>query len=162
MVSYVGETGYGHMGVGLGFCHGVKWGSSDSPCGVEVWGFGRNDPSGCLLQLHGQSLGTNGGEYHDDKMDVRKSGLVRPLALLVDEVEKIVTAVTKNRVVTRYPGKFHEYQLTEKEKEFERMMIYWVQVEYEVSDDDDSDLKSTARSVPKDYELVDTGSSNGN
>ncbi|GJS67566.1 reverse transcriptase domain-containing protein [Tanacetum coccineum] len=72
------------------------------------------------------------------------------------EVEKIVTAVTKNRVVTRYPGKFHEYQLTEKEKEFERMMIYWVQVEYKVSDDDDSDLKSTARSVPKDYELVDT------
>ncbi|GJS67564.1 putative reverse transcriptase domain-containing protein [Tanacetum coccineum] len=55
------------------------------------------------------------------------------------EVEKIVTAVTKNGVVTRYPGKFHEYQLTEKEKEFERMMIYWVQVEYEVSDDDDSD-----------------------
>ncbi|GJU06568.1 putative reverse transcriptase domain-containing protein [Tanacetum coccineum] len=75
------------------------------------------------------------------------------------EVEKIVTAVTKNGVVTRYPGKFHEYQLTEKEKEFERMMIYWEQVEYEVSDDDDSDLKSTARSVPKDYELEDTGTS---
>ncbi|GJS77407.1 reverse transcriptase domain-containing protein [Tanacetum coccineum] len=72
------------------------------------------------------------------------------------EVEKIVTAVTKNEVVTRYPGKFHEYQLTKKEKEFERMMIYWEQVEYEVSDDDDSDLKSTARSVPKDYELEDT------
>ncbi|GJV42148.1 hypothetical protein Tco_1420588 [Tanacetum coccineum] len=77
------------------------------------------------------------------------------------EVEKIVTTVTKNGVVTRYPGKFHEYQLTDKEKEFERMMIYWEQVEYEVSDDDDSDLKSTARSVPKDYELEDTGSSNG-
>ncbi|GKB17713.1 retrovirus-related pol polyprotein from transposon TNT 1-94 [Tanacetum coccineum] len=72
------------------------------------------------------------------------------------EVKKIVTTVTKNGVVTRYPGKFHEYQLTE-EKEFERMMIYWEQVEYEVSDDDDSDLKSTARSVPKDYELEDTG-----
>ncbi|GJS05209.1 hypothetical protein Tco_0321717 [Tanacetum coccineum] len=76
-------------------------------------------------------------------------------------VEKIVTTVTKNGVVTRYPGKFHEYQLTDKEKEFERMMIYWEQVEYEVSDDDDSDLKSTARSVPKDYALEDTGSSNG-
>ncbi|GJT29518.1 hypothetical protein Tco_0764464 [Tanacetum coccineum] len=76
------------------------------------------------------------------------------------EVEKIVTTVTKNGVVTRYPGKFHEYQLTDKEKEIERMMIYWEQVEYEVSDDDDSALKSTARSVPKDYELGDTGSSN--
>ncbi|GJW55512.1 hypothetical protein Tco_0099597 [Tanacetum coccineum] len=50
------------------------------------------------------------------------------------EVEKIVTTMTKNGVE---------------------------QVEYEVSDDDDSDLKSTARSVPKDYELEDTGSSNG-
>ncbi|GJV93126.1 hypothetical protein Tco_1540939 [Tanacetum coccineum] len=76
------------------------------------------------------------------------------------EVEKIVTTVTKNGVVTRYPGKFHEYQLTDKEKEIERMMIYWEQVEYEVSDDDDSALKSTAGSVPKDYELGDTGSSN--
>ncbi|GJT02136.1 hypothetical protein Tco_0823305 [Tanacetum coccineum] len=76
------------------------------------------------------------------------------------EVEKIVTTVTKNEVVTRYPGKFHEYQLTDKEKEIERMMIYWEQVEYEVSDDDDSALKSTARSMPKDYELGDTGSSN--
>ncbi|GJR86040.1 hypothetical protein Tco_0210051 [Tanacetum coccineum] len=47
------------------------------------------------------------------------------------EVEKKVTTVTKNGVV-----------------------------EYEVSDDDDSDLKSTARSVPKDYDLEDTGSSN--
>ncbi|GJW14299.1 putative nucleotidyltransferase, ribonuclease H [Tanacetum coccineum] len=72
------------------------------------------------------------------------------------EVEKIVTTVTKNGVVTRYPGKFQEYQLTDKEEEMERMMIYWDQVEYEVSDDDDSDLKSTARSVPKDYELEDT------
>ncbi|GJX60163.1 hypothetical protein Tco_0291553 [Tanacetum coccineum] len=54
-----------------------------------------------------------------------------------------------------------EYQLTDKEKEMERMMIYWDQVEYEVSDDDDSDLKSTARSVPKDYELEDTGDSSG-
>ncbi|GJU00855.1 hypothetical protein Tco_1111193 [Tanacetum coccineum] len=77
------------------------------------------------------------------------------------EVEKIVTTVTKNGVVTRYPGKFQEYQLTDKEKEMERMMIYWDQVEYEVSDDDDSDLKSTARSVPKDYELEDTGDSSG-
>ncbi|GJR71834.1 reverse transcriptase domain-containing protein [Tanacetum coccineum] len=50
------------------------------------------------------------------------------------EVEKIVTTVTKNGVD---------------------------QVEYEVSDDDDSDLKSTARSVPKDYELEDTGDSSG-
>ncbi|GKC49795.1 hypothetical protein Tco_1072540 [Tanacetum coccineum] len=33
------------------------------------------------------------------------------------EVEKIVTTMTKNGVVTRYPGKFHEYQLTDKEKE---------------------------------------------
>ncbi|GJU43160.1 putative reverse transcriptase domain-containing protein [Tanacetum coccineum] len=73
------------------------------------------------------------------------------------EVEKIVTTMTKNGVVTRYPGKFHEYQLTDKEKEIERMMIYWEQVEYEVSDDDDSALKSTAGSVPKDYELGDTG-----
>ncbi|GKB17158.1 hypothetical protein Tco_0851081 [Tanacetum coccineum] len=73
------------------------------------------------------------------------------------EVERIVTTVTKNEVVTRYPRKFHEYQLTDKEKEIERMMIYWEQVEYEVSDDDDSALKSTARSVPKDYELGDTG-----
>ncbi|GJY93118.1 hypothetical protein Tco_0508900 [Tanacetum coccineum] len=76
------------------------------------------------------------------------------------EVKKIVTTVTKNEVVTRYPGKFHEYQLTDKEKEIKRMMIYWEQVEYEVSDDDDSDLKSMARSVPKDYKLEDTGSSN--
>ncbi|GKB53833.1 hypothetical protein Tco_0904586 [Tanacetum coccineum] len=30
------------------------------------------------------------------------------------EVEKIVTTVTKNGVVTRYLGKFHEYQLTDK------------------------------------------------
>ncbi|GKG21000.1 hypothetical protein Tco_0380801 [Tanacetum coccineum] len=67
------------------------------------------------------------------------------------EVEKIVTTVTKNRVVTRYPGKFQEYQLIDKEKEIERMM----------SDDDDSDLKSTARSVPKDYELEDTSGSSG-
>ncbi|GJR85707.1 hypothetical protein Tco_0209718 [Tanacetum coccineum] len=52
-------------------------------------------------------------------------------------------------------------ELTDKEKEIKRMMIYWAQVEYEVLDDDDSDLKSTARSVPKDYELEDTGSSNG-
>ncbi|GJU22300.1 putative reverse transcriptase domain-containing protein [Tanacetum coccineum] len=72
------------------------------------------------------------------------------------EVEKIVTTVTKNGVVTKYPGKFQEYQLTDKEKEMEMMMIYWDQMEYEVSDDDDSDLKSTARSVPKDYELEDT------
>ncbi|GJR67884.1 putative reverse transcriptase domain-containing protein [Tanacetum coccineum] len=78
------------------------------------------------------------------------------------EVEKIVTTVTKNGVVTRYPGKFQEYQLTDKEKEMERMMIYWDQVEYEVSDDDDSDLKSTARSVPKDYELEDTVTTNVN
>ncbi|GJW76031.1 reverse transcriptase domain-containing protein [Tanacetum coccineum] len=77
------------------------------------------------------------------------------------EVEKIVTTVTKNGVVTRYPGKFQEYQLTDKEKEMEKMMIYWEQVEYEVSDDDDSDLKSTIRSVPKDYELEDTGDSSG-
>ncbi|GJT15908.1 hypothetical protein Tco_0874614 [Tanacetum coccineum] len=49
------------------------------------------------------------------------------------EVEKIVRTVTKNGVE---------------------------QVEYEVSDDDDSALKSTAGSVPKDYELGDTGSSN--
>ncbi|GJR28477.1 putative reverse transcriptase domain-containing protein [Tanacetum coccineum] len=77
------------------------------------------------------------------------------------EVEKVVTTVTKNGVVTRYPGKFHEYQLTDEEKEFQRMMIYWEQVEYEVSDDDDSDLESTARSVPKDYELGDTSSSSG-
>ncbi|GKG06505.1 hypothetical protein Tco_0329474, partial [Tanacetum coccineum] len=41
------------------------------------------------------------------------------------EVEKIVTSVTKNEVVTRYPRKFHEDQLTDKEKEIERMMIYW-------------------------------------
>ncbi|GKF78631.1 hypothetical protein Tco_0234199 [Tanacetum coccineum] len=47
--------------------------------------------------------------------------------------------------------------LTSEEKEFQRMMIYWEQVEYEVSDDDDSDLESTARSVPKDYDLGDTG-----
>ncbi|GJW13325.1 putative reverse transcriptase domain-containing protein [Tanacetum coccineum] len=73
------------------------------------------------------------------------------------EVEKIVTTVTKNGVVTRYLRKFHEYQLTDIEREIERMMIYWEQVEYEVSDDDDSDLKSTARSVPKDYALEDTG-----
>ncbi|GKC79317.1 hypothetical protein Tco_1130091, partial [Tanacetum coccineum] len=72
------------------------------------------------------------------------------------EVEKIVTTLTKNGVVTRYPRKFHEYQLTDKEKEIERMMIYWEQVEYEVSDDDDLALKSTAESVPKDYELEDT------
>ncbi|GJY91102.1 hypothetical protein Tco_0506298 [Tanacetum coccineum] len=39
----------------------------------------------------------------------------------------------------------------------DRMMIYWEQVEYDVSDDDDSALKSTAGSVPKDYELGDTG-----
>ncbi|GJZ40055.1 hypothetical protein Tco_0586618 [Tanacetum coccineum] len=77
------------------------------------------------------------------------------------EVEKVVTTVTKNGVVTRYPGKFHEYQLTDEEKEFQRMMIYWEQVEYEVSDDDDSDLESMARSMPKDYELGDTGSSGG-
>ncbi|GJV40565.1 hypothetical protein Tco_1419005 [Tanacetum coccineum] len=80
------------------------------------------------------------------------------------EVEKIVKTVTKTGVwrwVTRYPKKFQEYQLTDKEKEIERMMIYWEQVEYEVSDDDDSDLKSTARSVPKDYELEDTGGSSG-
>ncbi|GJX50036.1 hypothetical protein Tco_0276881 [Tanacetum coccineum] len=51
------------------------------------------------------------------------------------EVEKIVTTMTKNGVE---------------------------QVEYDVSDDDDSDLKSMTRSVPKDYELEDTGSSNGN
>ncbi|GJU24716.1 putative reverse transcriptase domain-containing protein [Tanacetum coccineum] len=62
------------------------------------------------------------------------------------EVEKIGITVTKNGVVTRYPRKFHEYQLTDKEK---------------VSDDDDSDLKSTTRSVPKDYELQDTGGSSG-
>ncbi|GJY73979.1 hypothetical protein Tco_0478410 [Tanacetum coccineum] len=63
---------------------------------------------------------------------------------LVDgrEVEKVVTTITKNGVVTR-------------------MMIYWEQVEYEVSDDDDSDLESTARSVPKDYELGYTSSSSG-
>ncbi|GKD48934.1 FAR1-related sequence 5-like protein [Tanacetum coccineum] len=36
------------------------------------------------------------------------------------------------------------------------------QVEYEVSDDDDSNLLSTARSVPKDYELEDTGDSSRN
>ncbi|GJV93127.1 hypothetical protein Tco_1540940 [Tanacetum coccineum] len=48
-------------------------------------------------------------------------------------------------------------KLTDKEKEIERMMIYWEQVEYDVSDDDDSTLKSTAWSVPKDYELGDTG-----
>ncbi|GJZ36993.1 putative reverse transcriptase domain-containing protein [Tanacetum coccineum] len=77
------------------------------------------------------------------------------------EVEKVVTTMTKNGVVTRYPGKFHEYQLTDEEKEFQRMMIYWEQVEYKVPDDDDSDLESTARSVPKDYELGDTGSSSG-
>ncbi|GKC88646.1 hypothetical protein Tco_1149295 [Tanacetum coccineum] len=77
------------------------------------------------------------------------------------EVEKIVTTMTKNWVVTRYLGKFHEYQLTDEEKEFQRMMIYWEQAEYEVSDDDDSDLESTARSVSKDYELEDTGSSSG-
>ncbi|GJR65084.1 putative reverse transcriptase domain-containing protein [Tanacetum coccineum] len=53
------------------------------------------------------------------------------------KVEKIVTTVTKNGMVAR-------------------MMMYYDQVEYEVSDDDDSDLKSTARSVPKDYELEDT------
>ncbi|GJU33202.1 hypothetical protein Tco_1176791 [Tanacetum coccineum] len=75
------------------------------------------------------------------------------------EVEKIVTTVTKNGVVTRYLGKFHDYQLTDKEKEIERMMIYWEQVEYNMSDDDDSALKSMARSVPKDSELGDTGSS---
>ncbi|GKB40367.1 hypothetical protein Tco_0885309 [Tanacetum coccineum] len=56
------------------------------------------------------------------------------------EVEKVVTIVTKNGVVTRYPRKFHEYQPTDEEKEFQRMMIYWEQVEYEVLDDDDSDL----------------------
>ncbi|GJU44558.1 putative reverse transcriptase domain-containing protein [Tanacetum coccineum] len=78
------------------------------------------------------------------------------------EVEKIVTTMTKNGVVTRYLGKFQEYQLTDKEKEMERMMIYWDQVEYEVSDDDESDLKSTARSVPKDYELEDTVTTNVN
>ncbi|GJY48317.1 hypothetical protein Tco_0438273 [Tanacetum coccineum] len=78
------------------------------------------------------------------------------------EVEKIVTTVTKNGVVTRYPGKFQEYQLTDKEEEMERMMIYWDQVEYEVSNDDDSDLKSMARSLPKDYELEDTGDSSRN
>ncbi|GJS46632.1 hypothetical protein Tco_0596753 [Tanacetum coccineum] len=70
------------------------------------------------------------------------------------EVEKIVTTVTKNGVVTRYLGKFREYQLTDKEKKIERMMIYWEQVKYEVSDDDDSALKSMARSVPKDYHLL--------
>ncbi|GKD90776.1 reverse transcriptase domain-containing protein, partial [Tanacetum coccineum] len=77
------------------------------------------------------------------------------------EVEKVVTTMTKNGVVTRYPGKLHEYQLTDEEKEFQRMMIYWEQVEYKVPDDDDSDLESTARSVPKDYELGDTSSSSG-
>ncbi|GJT69225.1 hypothetical protein Tco_1028511 [Tanacetum coccineum] len=50
------------------------------------------------------------------------------------EVEKVVTTMTKNGVE---------------------------QVEYEVSDDDDSDLESTTRSVPKDYELEDIGSSSG-
>ncbi|GJV48465.1 putative reverse transcriptase domain-containing protein [Tanacetum coccineum] len=64
------------------------------------------------------------------------------------ELEKIVTTVTKNGVVTRYP----------KEKEIERMMIYWEQVEYEVSYDDDSDLKSTARStLGFSFELVRLG-----
>ncbi|GJQ94904.1 putative reverse transcriptase domain-containing protein [Tanacetum coccineum] len=64
--------------------------------------------------------------------------------------------VSEPLVLEKYPGKFQEYQLTDKEKEMERMMIYWDQVEYEVSDDNDSDLKSMARSVPKDYELEDT------
>ncbi|GJX69105.1 hypothetical protein Tco_0304832 [Tanacetum coccineum] len=50
------------------------------------------------------------------------------------EVEKVVTTVTKNDME---------------------------QVEYEVSEDDDSDLESTTRSVPKDYELGDTSSSSG-
>ncbi|GJV45982.1 hypothetical protein Tco_1430518 [Tanacetum coccineum] len=101
------------------------------------------------------------------RLDLRKKldlGVEERLTIeLVEgrEVEKVVTTVTKNGVVTRYPEKFHEYQLTDEEKEFQRMMIYWEQVEYEVSDDDDSDLESTARSVPKDYELGDTGSSSG-
>ncbi|GJU70857.1 hypothetical protein Tco_1262262 [Tanacetum coccineum] len=45
-----------------------------------------------------------------------------------------------------------------------RIPIFYLpmqKIEYEVSDDDDSDLKSTARSVPKDYELEDTGGSSG-
>ncbi|GJU24264.1 hypothetical protein Tco_1162885, partial [Tanacetum coccineum] len=61
--------------------------------------------------------------------------------------------------IAMYPCRVEErltIELVEGREEFERMMIYWEQVEYEVSDDDDSDLKSTARSVPKDYELEDT------
>ncbi|GJU97033.1 hypothetical protein Tco_1326304 [Tanacetum coccineum] len=72
---------------------------------------------------------------------------------------------TVRQLVTKMGGlrdtpEMHEYQLTDKEKEIERMMIYWEQVEYEVSDEDDSDLKSMARSVPKDYEMVRTRHNN--
>ncbi|GJX44280.1 hypothetical protein Tco_0260956 [Tanacetum coccineum] len=67
MVSYAGETGYGQMGVGLGFCHGVKWGSRDSPCGVEVWGFGRNDPSDSPFDLEAFSNSDYAGASLDKK-----------------------------------------------------------------------------------------------
>ncbi|GJV83694.1 zinc finger, CCHC-type containing protein [Tanacetum coccineum] len=116
----------------------------------------------CFLYYH--------SEYRDDKKDCALFLVKLAMSPFLPKKFRMGVAIATGRKGyykpgTRAwldtPGKFLSYQLTDKEKEFERMMIYWEQVEYEVSDDDDSDLKSTARSVPKDYELEDTGSSNG-
>ncbi|GJW74564.1 hypothetical protein Tco_0133934 [Tanacetum coccineum] len=76
-----------------------------------------------------------------------------------EEILKIETTVTaKDGTITKFPGKFPEYKPTKEEEEIFKLKAICENVIYDISDSD-SDLKSMARSGPKDSEMEDTGGS---
>ncbi|GJS23310.1 hypothetical protein Tco_0451942 [Tanacetum coccineum] len=91
----------------------------------SAWGDAmRKDVGNSTLNQEHRAMGRQGSRKIRITFSmVPHAGCVKRLTIeLVEgrEVEKVVTTVTKNGVVTRYSGKFHEYQLTDEEKEFHR------------------------------------------
>ncbi|GJR05995.1 hypothetical protein Tco_0528979 [Tanacetum coccineum] len=76
-----------------------------------------------------------------------------------EEVLEIETTVTaKDGTITKFLGKFLEYEPTKEEEEISKLKAIYENVIYDISNSD-SDLESTARSEPKDGEMEDIGSS---
>ncbi|GKD48920.1 hypothetical protein Tco_1277896, partial [Tanacetum coccineum] len=68
------------------------------------------------------------------------------------------TVTTKDGTITKFLGKFPKYKPTKEEEEIFKLKAICENVIYDISDSD-SDLKSMARSGPKDSEMEDTGGS---
>ncbi|GKE07219.1 hypothetical protein Tco_1399237 [Tanacetum coccineum] len=76
-----------------------------------------------------------------------------------EEIIKIETSViVKDGTITKYPGKFQGYKPVKEERKAAKLKEIYDNLVYDISDSD-SDLKSTARSGPKDREMEDTSGS---